>query len=252
MLPTTARLGIRGVAAVAAALAAVAGFVDIVGWLTLAHVYSANMTGNTLHVAQAIRQHHVIEIVGRAWPIFCFVLGLFASELVYQVMQRRGSPTSASVTLGLEALLIALVVIAFPLPPDSEVATALGVAYFVPVGLLSTAMGIQNASLVRVGASSVYTTHVTGNLTRLAREAAHWTMLRRERATARRSGRRALLMAAVWTSYLCGASLGVVGRNALGVRALVFPVGVLLALVVLDRVRPIGGHEMPSEPKPIF
>jgi uncharacterized membrane protein YoaK (UPF0700 family) len=252
-----ARLGVGGTAAVAVVLSAVAGFVDIVGWLALAHVYSANMTGNTLHLAQAITGRRVVETLARAWPIACFVLGLFVSELVYQLMQRRGSPGSASITLGSEAVLIALVVIALPLPPDSALATASGLAYFVPVGLLATAMGLQNASLVRVGASTVYTTHITGNLTRLAREAASWTAStfrgpRSERASARLSARRALLMATVWTTYLVGAALGLLGRGALGLRALVFPLIVLVALVVVDRVRPLGGHDLPSEPRPIF
>jgi len=250
-------MSVGGTAAVAVVLSAVAGFVDLVGWLALAHVYSANMTGNTIHLAQGITQHRAVETFARAWPIFCFVLGLFVSELVYELMRRRAAPGSASITLGMEALLIALVVIALPLPPDSEVATAAGVHYFVPVGLLATAMGLQNASLVRVGASSVYTTHVTGNLTRLAREAAHWTVLTIHRphgtnATARRSGRRALLMAAVWTSYLSGAVFGLFARQAWGLRALVLPLMVLLALVLLDRVRPLGGHDMPDEPHPMF
>jgi uncharacterized membrane protein YoaK (UPF0700 family) len=250
------RLSVGGTAAVAVALSAVAGFVDIVGWLALAHVYSANMTGNTLHLAQGISQHRVGETFARAWPILCFVLGLFVSELVYQVMQRRGAPGSASITLGIEALLIALVAVVLPLPPDSVLAVAAGLHYFIPVGLLATAMGLQNASLVRVGASSVYTTHVTGNLTRFAREAANWTVwaIHRPHETrlARRSARRSLLMAGVWGSYLCGAVLGVLGRHAWGLRALVLPLVVLLALVALDRVRPLGGHDMPDEPLPMF
>jgi uncharacterized membrane protein YoaK (UPF0700 family) len=242
---------------VAIVLSAVAGFVDIVGWLSLAHVYSANMTGNTLHLAQGITHGHAVETLARAWPILCFVAGLFASEVVFVVMQHRGASSSASITLGLEALFIGLVVILLPLPPDSEMVTAEGLRYFVPVGLLATAMGLQNATLVRVGASSVYTTHVTGNLTRLAREAAHWGVSRihrpdRTTEATRRSGRRALLMASVWTSYLCGALLGLWGRTALGLRSLVFPLLVLVALVALDRLRPLGGHEMPNEPNPIF
>jgi uncharacterized membrane protein YoaK (UPF0700 family) len=238
-------------------LSAVAGFVDVAGWLALAHVYSANMTGNTIHLAQGIAHPHAVEIFGRTWPILCFILGLFVSELVYETMQRRGAPAIASITLGVEALLIALVVLVFPLPPDSEVAMAAGIRFFVPVGLLATALGIQNASLLRVGASGVYTTHITGNLTRLAREAAHWTVsaLHRPRGTSGRapqSAQRVLLMAAVWTSYICGGVLGVLGRGAWGLRALAFPVIVLGALVVLDRLRPIGGHDLPGEPQPRF
>jgi uncharacterized membrane protein YoaK (UPF0700 family) len=160
----------------------------------------------------------------RAWPILCFVLGLFASEAVYQVMRARGASSTASITLGIEALFIALVIVVLPLPPDSEMATTAGLRFFVPVGLL-------------------------------AREAANWmvsVVYRRRGSNAGTSARRALLMAAVWSSYVGGALLGVRGRAAIGLRSLVFPLIVLLALVALDRVRPLGGHDMPDEPHPIF
>jgi hypothetical protein len=39
---------------------------------------------------------------------------------------------------------------------------------------------------------------------------------------------------------------------AFGLRSLVFPLIVLVGLVALDRVRPLGGHDLPNEPHPIF
>ena len=250
-------LGAGGKAAVAAALSAVAGFVDVVGWLALAHVYSANMTGNTIHLAQGVTQHHALETLARGWPILWFVFGLFASELVYELMRQRGTATTASVTLGAEALFILIVALLLPLPPDGELASAAGWRYFAPVGMLALAMGLQNATLVRVGASTIYTTNVTGNLTRLAREGAHfviWLPRRRmgERMRSQRSLRRVLLMAGVWTAYFAGALLGVMGRGAWGMRALAVPVVGLLALVLVDALRPIAGHGLPDQPDPMF
>jgi uncharacterized membrane protein YoaK (UPF0700 family) len=117
-------------------------------------------------------------------------------------------------------------------------------------------MGLQIATLGRVGASSVYTTHLTGNLTRLGREGAHSLVYLRERGAGDEQGRRSLrrvaLMALLWLAYLVGALAGSAAADAWQGRAAAFAVVVLLGLVIVDVVRPIGGHEPPEEPHPMF
>ena len=127
-------------------------------------------------------------------------------------------------------------------------------------GLLALAMGLQNATLVRVGASSVYTTHVTGNLTRLARDAAHMLLFASDRARGRvrgrvlrqRSTRRVLLMTAMWIAYAIGAVLGTWAADHWGRHGAIAAIVVLTALVAYDAFQPIGGHEQPADPHPLF
>jgi uncharacterized membrane protein YoaK (UPF0700 family) len=249
-------VGERGLAVIAAVLSAVAGYIDALGWVLLSHVYVANMSGNTIALGRGFAHHDLGEAAARIWPIASFMFGLFVSELAYELARRRGRPSGAGWTLGLEAGAVAFAAI---LPWPAAHATS-GVAYYVPTGLLSFAMGLQNATLIRVGASSVYTTHVTGNITRLAREAAHSLLWIEDRARRRVSGsligqqstRRVLLMTAMWIAYGLGALLGALAADRWNRRGALVAVVVLAVLVAADAFEPIGGHERPAEPRAMF
>lgn len=249
-------VGERGLAAIAIVLTAVAGYVDALGWVLLSHVYVANMSGNSIALGRSLAERDFGDAAARIWPIVSFTLGLFVSELVYELVRRRGRRSSVGWSLGLEAGAIAFVAI-LPWPPAH---TTSGLGYYVPTGLLSLAMGLQNATLIRVGASSIYTTHVTGNLTRLAREAAHSVWWLEDRAAGRaaghalaqRSTRRVLLMTAMWIGYTLGAIVGALAADRFGRPGAVAAVVVLAALVAADAFEPIGGHEAPPEPHPMF
>ena len=240
-------IGERGLAVIATVLSAVAGYIDALGWLLFSHVYVANMSGNSIALGRNLVEDRLAAAAARVWPIVTFALGLFVSELLYELAKRRGRPSSMSWTLSLDAAAIGLLLV-LPWPATQQ---QFGMSYFVPTGLLALAMGLQNASLVRIGASSVYTTHVTGNLTRLAREAAHVLLpdAARER---RRSRRRVLLMAALWSAYTIGSALGALAVARFHRYGALAAVVVLVALVVFDRLKPIGGHEPPAEANPIF
>ncbi len=103
----------------------------------------------------------------------------------------------------------------------------------------------MNAACLLQAASSVYTTHITGNITRLAREAAH-TLLKSEGW--RRSRRRVALMTALWAVY-AGGALAAAAWGRQGALAVVM---VLAGLVATDAFAPIGGHERPAEPLAMF
>ncbi|HVV49783.1 MAG TPA: YoaK family protein [Polyangia bacterium] len=241
----------------AVALSAVAGYVDALGWMLFSHVYVANMTGNTVALGRSLADRDLADALARVWPIVTFTSGLFASELVYEVVRRRGRRSSVAWTLGLELCCL----VAVTLLPWPHASTKSGAAYYLPTGLLALAMGLQNATLVRVGASSVYTTHLTGNLTRLGREAAHLLLWlkdgRPDRAPPRRlrdqrAAHRVLLMGAMWTLYALGAVLGSLAADGWNRRGALPAVLGLAALIALDLVRPLGGHETPPEPHPMF
>jgi uncharacterized membrane protein YoaK (UPF0700 family) len=249
-------LGERPLAGVAIVLSAVAGYVDALGWMLLSNVYVANMSGNTIALGRELARGQLADAAARFWPIVTFMLGLFVSELVYEFARRRGRRSSAGWTLGFEAGAIAFVAI-LPWPPA---ATTHGLDYYLPTGLLAFAMGLQNATLIRVGASSVYTTHVTGNLTRLAREAAHALLWLDDRDAGRAAGRaveersirRVAFMTAMWLAYGGAAALGVLAAQHWQRRGGLPAVIVLFVLVAADAFQPIGGHERPPEPHPMF
>jgi uncharacterized membrane protein YoaK (UPF0700 family) len=245
-------IGERALAVAAVALSAAAGYVDALGYVLMAHVYVANMSGNTIDVGRGLAEGNLAEAAARVWPIVVFTLGLFVSELLYEIARHRQRRSSAAWTLGLEAGALLLFVVL----PFDQAPAHYGWAYYVPVGLLALAMGLQNATLVRVGASSVYTTHVTGNLTRLAREGAHallWMIHGRpDDEDDRRAVRRVGLVATMWALYLVGAVAGTLAVGRWGRFGAALALAVLVPLIVLDQLRPIGGHARPQRPHPIF
>jgi uncharacterized membrane protein YoaK (UPF0700 family) len=64
-------------------LAVVAGFVDAVGFITLGHIYTANMSGNSVGVGIELGSRHWPETLRTMWPVLAYVIGrLFCRLLV--------------------------------------------------------------------------------------------------------------------------------------------------------------------------
>lgn len=263
----------------AVALTAVAGCVDAVGYLVLAHVFVANMSGNSIAVglhAGDLRWH---EAWRRGFPIVMFVAGLFAGGVIAEVQRRRWQrhPTvranAMAVTLTLEwvllAAFLAVSVATFgwsarrrPVPPQTASADwpappPVGAGTAV-VALAAVAMGVQNVSLRASGALSVYTTHVTGSLTRLADDAVTyglwvWDRLRRRRPPMRGrlarliaasprhpSLREMLFLTATWTAYVLGAAGGAIGLVYWGIAVVFAPLAVLAIVTGVQYVADAG------------
>jgi uncharacterized membrane protein YoaK (UPF0700 family) len=121
-----------------------AGFLDVFGWLTLSHVYTSHMTGNT---------------------------AFFAIRIATQTGRSRGS---FSIALGTEiTLLIAFIVT--------------GARY--GAALLPPALGMQTVTITRVAGLRVYTTYLTGSLSKFAEAAIEYAFWFRDRTRGRFSKR---------------------------------------------------------------
>jgi uncharacterized membrane protein YoaK (UPF0700 family) len=113
-------------------------------------------------------------------------------------------------------------------------------------------MGVQNATLRRVGAVHIRTTFITGMLTNAAEEAVScfvwtWHQLRGHsagrvlRVLPRRAGfGRMLLYSAVWLGYVLGAVAAACGLARFGVTVLAVPVGALLVIAAADVLSPVS------------
>ncbi len=151
-------------------LSAVAGYIDAVGYVLWDKVLVANMSGNTIEFAAKTAERTFPSSVFRLWPLVLFVIGVLCGSLIQDSVKRRRPTGSISVALGVELALLVSVVLAavgldarFVRPED-------GARWFVPVALGAYAMGLQNATLTRVGPVHVYTTHVTGTLTKFGQD----------------------------------------------------------------------------------
>lgn len=130
-----------------------------------------------------------------------------------------------------------------------------GVSFHLLIGLGALAMGMQNASLRRVGPFSVFTTHITGTLTRFGEACAELVFWVRERRRQQppvswrelgRFGRKekkvheVFFMGGLWLMFLLGAVSGAVLQRRFGLFSLLAPVAVILEIAIHDGLHPIN------------
>ena len=144
------------------ALTWAAGNVDAVSFLALGHVFTANMTGNTvllgLHLAQeqgAAALRALVALVG-------FGSGLVIGALIVERSTDRAPwPPAVTWSFALEAVILGIFAIGTALTAVVREAWEGQVL----IALSAMAMGIQSAAVRRLDVPGISTTYVTGTLT---------------------------------------------------------------------------------------
>ena len=254
-MSTPPELGPRGKIATALSLTTVGGFVDAVGYIALFEVFTANMSGNSIHVGMYLGQQSWLELFRPFCAIMSYVVGMILTRITIGIAGRRGVRRIASFTLAVEAVLIALFAHATPRMHLGQIVDLTSPAYFIMVAWLAFAMGIQTATLTHFGALTIYTTFVTGTLTKFSESftrALFWgyDQLRQSKmshivslATEQEDMRDATFLACTWFCYVIGAAIGTVMKARWELRALYIPVAILVVFVVVDQLRPIDVEE---------
>ncbi|MCP8896166.1 DUF1275 domain-containing protein [Shinella daejeonensis] len=138
----------------AAILSFVAGGVNGAGYFAFGY-FSANMTGNVSLISDHISLGQLVVALVLLSIVGLFILGAFVATLFIRIGRDNHLGNIYALTLLAEAALLLLVgVVDLSHPPVHK-----GVLI---VGLLSFAMGIQNAASTRISESRVRTTHVSG------------------------------------------------------------------------------------------
>ena len=207
----------------ALALAGTAGFLDVVGYLTLAHLFTAHMTGNTSKLGVALGHGKVGAALPLALALPLFAAGVAAGTLF--VDARR-----ASMPLLVEAALVAAFMTIGGLSGPHGGTVSSPYPYYVLEACATLALGLQTAALTDVEGTTVRTSYVSGVLTNLTQG-----VVRR----LRRSGDRKplALLAMILVAYLAGATLGALTLRALSLWCLAFPLALLLAAAAVRRER---------------
>lgn len=234
-----------------------AGFIDIVGYITVYHVFTAHMTGATVHLGN--------KLVSRSWPdvaraasvVVSFVAGSVIGRTVIEMGARRRVRTAATFAIAAEVFLVLsfLWLGSSALKQFAPQAMPLSMACLL-LALLASAMGLQTAILTRIGPLTIHTTFVTGMLNKLAQEVARWLFWAhdswRQRVSLRTfvrssrqhtSFRNARFMAAIWFSYLAGSVAGTWTNSRWRLSALYLPVFILLVSIAVDQVQPLSIEE---------
>jgi len=234
-------------------LAWVAGYVDVVCYVMLFHIFVTHMTGNTAATALHVAQMDWKDALARGSAIPMFALGVIAGAALLEVRVRRGARSAYAPGFIVETLLLAAFIVAVgrragqPIHPDTG-------GFFLLLALPTLAMGVQNATFRKVGAATVRTTYITGMLTNFCEELVDYCFwaaggcgaaCRRDKTvflgTRRPSMRRIALLGGIWVTFLVGSACGILSKAHFGPACLWLPVGCLVVLAAADSVLPLGG-----------
>jgi uncharacterized membrane protein YoaK (UPF0700 family) len=237
---------------VAVVLTFVAGYVDAVGWLSLDHVFTAQMSGNTVQFA--IR---LVGGSGDAWlqgtSILAFFAGLVISGSIIEIGMRQHVRRILVAALAVELPLLGFFSLAagglsHTGDPDRRVYELIAIVAF--------AMGTQNTSLRMAGILSVFTTHVTGAVSSLSEELIIcgfvWLQPRRRRGGGagfasghlrgrhRKAAANALRSAMLLAGFFGGALAGAALFYPAGLPGVMFvPFGLLIGVGIFDWILPL-------------
>lgn len=203
-------------------LAAIAGFIDVVGYLALHHLFTAHLTGNASKLGVALGQGRLEHAGPLAAVPVLFAFGVAAGT----VAADRGRAWAA--LAGQFALVAAFMgfgstVVHHGVGPAETTASFYGLA-----ALATVSLGLQTASLTRIDGATVRTSYITGMVTRLAQG------LVRPRGS---NDAPLALLAAIPVCYVAGATLGAWTFGRAGMWCLAIPLGALAtACAVAARV----------------
>ena len=188
------------------------GYVDAIGYISLGHVYVANMSGNSVAVGVQSSRMDGPELWRSLWPIISFLVGVLVSRLIVNWGTAGAWRSLAAPVITFEALALA----GFMLVPPGAAG----------VFLAACAMGTQAATLSRFNGVTVYTSFVTGTLVKFGEHAAD------------RNGTWAAWFGGLWMAYIVGAILGGTAVRFLSQASAAPAVGCLLLLGLVDLVSP--------------
>ncbi len=237
------------------ALAAVAGFIDAVGYRTLRHLFTAHMSGNSARLGVFLGEARLGSAVPLAAAVLLFVFGIAVATVLAEVASRRGARSAMPWLLGVQVLLLAAFMGygASVIGTVGQVPDHSGRGFYVLAALAIISIGFQVCALQYVGGQRARTTYVSGMLTRFSQEFVNWLFwlhdgTRRPRGTylgeALQSGSRdesaarALLFGGIWCWYLGGAIAGSFLDGRWRLWSLACPIALLVAIIALDQWRP--------------
>lgn len=197
----------------AAVLCLIAGFVDAVGYLDLGHVFTANMTGNTVLLGVALVKADWIAL-SYAGTIAAFAVGVVTSTLL------KLARTPLPLLLGLAGLLLLSTAIARP-------------AQFTSLAVLAFVMGLQGGAISTFSGIRLPTVVVTSTLVNLIDGLVRRGLAQTEPQAPPPSQIRHL--AAAWIAYGAGGAAAVIAKSHLTI-PLVVPV-ILYAIVAVGLLR---------------
>lgn len=144
--------------AAATALAALAGFVDALAYLSLGGFFASFMSGNTTRMGTGLATGDHTS----AWTAAALILAFLSGVMIATILSIRFEPRRKLAVMSAVTALLAL----------AALLTGFTDRQF-PLMLLATAMGAENGVFNREGEVSIGLTYMTGTLVRVGQKITH-------------------------------------------------------------------------------
>lgn len=193
-------------------LACTAGYIDAVSYRGLGHVFTANMTGNTVLLGMAVVQVDRYTALRSGLALVGFLLGSLLSACIVERDHAEDIwPRTVTLALGLEWVMLLLFAAGWQY---ASVAWSPHVTRAILIVLAALAMGVQSVAVRRLDVSGIVTTYMTGTLTSMVtrlvarRNPRSAALPQHSREAGKPAGQPTYgtgLLLAVWGVYISGA-----------------------------------------------
>ncbi|MEU5992393.1 YoaK family protein [Spirillospora sp. NPDC047418] len=218
-------MSVAGRATILPVLALASASTDVISYLGLGHVFTANMTGNTALLGIGIASAQTGAVLRSVCALGGFVLGAAASQ-VFAGHRRALASCLAAETLPLAAWFVWWQAGGDP---------AHGLPRYGYIVLAGIAMGLQSGAVTRLGVRGVTTVFITGTLTSLT---VGLTGRLRGGPPPRQDPPDHVLQGLVVVFFLAGALAGGYAFRHWGGTAAVVPLGIVAVVMAAAFVRP--------------
>ncbi|GAA4848317.1 YoaK family protein [Paenibacillus vulneris] len=209
-----------------------AGIVDVVGYLGLGHVFTANMTGNIVLMGLSIGRVEGLAVLRSVIALVGFIAGTALAALIVNKDKTPSLwPRAVTTALSIEWMIL----VAFAITSGWIRETDSGV-YFLII-LLSVAMGMQTTAARRLGIAGISTTVLTNNLANVIEDGIQQLRLLFGRDTKMTFSQESLLRLLAIVIYCLGAIIGTIAETSHPLAIIWVPVAVLAAIIVTVRIQ---------------
>ncbi|MFJ6204514.1 YoaK family protein [Bacillus pumilus] len=136
-----------------------AGIVDVIGYLSLGHVFTANMTGNIVLLGIAAGSSLQLTALHSITALSGFVLGVLLAVVIGGKHEKTFWPKAVTRIFIIEVMILLLFALMTIFPYTQG-------AYFMLI-ILSMAMGLQTAAARKLNVAGISTTVLTSTLANL-------------------------------------------------------------------------------------
>jgi len=147
-------------------LAGVAGSIDVMSYYRLGHVFTANMTGNTILLGLSIGQGELSSSLHSLAALAGFLIGAFAGAFIVE-NTKKGWSYYITLSLTIESIFIAILAVIWFQQSKALDNNSL----YIAILLSAIAMGMQSSTIRHLNIPGVVTTFITGTITSIGMSA---------------------------------------------------------------------------------